>query len=318
MEVKFNKPKYRIRCFAFLFDLMTIAISFCLLFFLSLTIMNHVPYYKNANELIDNIQFESHLYIKDENRNRLLCDYYVVKEEDDYKKYYVIFDEALTSFYSDEDFFTGDEGIKIYSNLKIKEGESLSDLFIYSDESHSSIVVQEDASSKDVYNWFSQTMVDTASTYVTSSKEYIEASKTISLSFYFIILLLPLTISFLIFEYIIPLIISRGKKTLGKLVFSLAVVSADGLSCSFSRFTCRFLIFFFLEILLSIVAFLIPLFISFSMFVFSKLGQSMHDYIAATYVVEAPLKSICKTKEEYLLKHQHDENFVLNKDRVAL
>ena len=62
----------------------------------------------------------------------------------------------------------------------------------------------------------------------------------------------------------------------------------------------------------------ILLFISFSMFVFSKLGQSMHDYIAATYVVEAPLKSICKTKEEYLLKHQHDESFVLNKDRVAL
>lgn len=318
MEVKFNKPKYRIRCFAFLFDLMVMAISFCLLFFLSLTVMNNVPYYRNANEVIDNIQINSHLYIKDNNRNRLLCDYYEVKEEDDYKKYSLLLDEALTSFYSDDAFFPNNDGMMLYNKLKIDEGENSSEYFIYSDDSHTTIVIKSDANYKDVYLWFSDVMVETSSKYITSSNEYISASKTIALTYYFIILLLPLFLSFLIFEYIIPLIFTRGKKTLGKLIFKLGVVDQRGLSCSFLRFTCRSLLFFFLEIILSIITFLIPLFISISMFAFSRLSQSLHDYLSNTYVIEGSMKSICKTKEEFIKKHEKDEKFVLNKDKVVL
>ncbi|MGM9873364.1 MAG: RDD family protein [Bacilli bacterium] len=318
MEVKFNKPKYRTRCFAFLFDLMTMAISFCLLFLLSLTIMNNVPYYKNANETIDNIQLNSHLYVRDNNRVRLICDYYVVEEDDDYRRYSLLMDEALTSFFSDSNFFPDGDGMNIYNNLKISEGETSSDLFIYADETHTTIVIRGDVDYKDVYSWYNECVMNVALPYITSLTEYIEASKVVALTYYFIILLIPLFLSVFIFEYLIPIIISRGKKTLGKLIFKLSVVDASGLSCKVGRYTIRFLLFFFVEILLSIIAFLIPIFVSFSMFAFSKLNQSLHDYVSATYVVEAPLKSVCKTKEEYLKKHEEDEKFVLNKDKIVL
>lgn len=321
MEVSFNKPKFTTRLFAYAFDFMCMVITCLLLVLLSMTIVNNLPYYKDANEVINNLQFSSHLYVKrDDGTLDLMCDHYVINEAEDYITYNQMFDEALTMFYKDPTFFDQEDpksGIYLYNTQKIPEGQNSSELFLYSDSSHSEIVQNPNVEPAKFYDFYVSAMANTAVGYLINNDAYYDASRTISLTFIFINLLIPLVISTTLFELVIPLIISRGKKTLGKLVFKLAVVDVRGLSCTSKRYICRFLIFLILETLLSIVAVLIPLIISFSMFIFSKTGQSFHDYITNTYVIEAPLKSVCKTKEEYLKKYHHDKTFELKKEDVV-
>lgn len=321
MEVVFNKPKYRVRLFAFLFDLLCMSILGVLLVFATQAIMNNVPYYKEANQNINEIQLASGLYIeREDHTTKLMCDYYQVESEDQYEEYNKKFDEALTYFYSNERFFDLSDpqsGLYLYNIEKIPEGQSESTLFIYADETHSSIVEKSGASKSSLYDFYCKVMSEKAVKYVINSDVYIKNSRTISLTFIFVTLLVPILLSVLIFEFIMPLIFRRGRKTLGKLIFKLSVVDARGLNCSFWRFLARFSIFLILEVLVGIVSFAVPLIVSFSMMVFTKTNQAFHDYVCGTYVVEAPMSSICITKEEYLEKVKRDSEFVLNKEDVS-
>jgi uncharacterized RDD family membrane protein YckC len=297
------------------------AITCLLLMILSMTLIEGVPFYKNANETINNLQTSSHLYIKTDDKLELMCDHYDVLEESDFTKYNKMFDEALTLFYKDPLFFDQNDpksGIYLYNTQKIPEGQNYSELFLYSDSTRTEIVQNPNVEASKFYEFYVNAMSGPAISYLVNNADYYEASKTISLTFIFINFAIPLILSTTIFELIIPLILSRGKKTLGKLVFKLSVVDVQGLSCSYKRYICRFLIFLFIETILNVVAILIPLIVSFSMFVFSKTGQSFHDYLANTYVIEAAGNSVCKTKEEYLKKYAHDQTFELDKDDVVL
>ena len=321
MEVVFNKPKYRVRLFAFFFDFMCMVITGVLLVFAMQAIMNNVPYYKAANKTIDEIQLASGLYVeRDDHTTKLMCDFYKVENDNQYEEYNKKFDEALTSFYTNERFFDlsdPNSGIHLYNIEKIPEGETEGVLFIYADETRTSIVQKSGASKKDLYDFYCRIMSEKAIKYVINNDAYVSSTKTISLSFIFIILLVPIVFSVLLFELLFPLIFRRGRKTLGKLIFKLSVVDVRGLACPLGRFLGRFAILFFLEILIGIASFAIPIIVSFSMMVFSKTNQAFHDYVTNTYVVEAPMSSICLTKEELIAKKQRDENFVLNKEDVA-
>ena len=321
MEVVFNKPKYRVRLFAFLFDLLCMSILGVLLVFATQAIMNNVPYYKEANQNINEIQLASGLYVeRDDHTTKLMCDHYKIEKQEQYEEYNKKFDVALTNFYSNERFFDSSDphsGLYLYNIEKIPEGQNDSKLFIYADESHTSIEEKSDASKVDLYNFYCKIMSEKAVKYVINSDAYIKNSRTISLTFVFITLLIPILLSVLVFEFVMPLIFKRGRKTLGKLLFKLSVVDARGLNCSFWRFLARFSIFLILEVLVGIVSFAIPLIVSFSMMVFSKTSQTFHDYVSGTYVVEAPMTSICITQEEYLAKVKKDSKFVLNKEDIS-
>ncbi len=322
MEVNYQKAGYRFRLFAFFFDLMCMVILGLGGVFLTQTIMNNVPYYKSANTRINEIQLSSHLYAeRDDGTTKLLCDYLLVQTDDDYEDVNKQLDEALTEFYSDAHYFPKsglDSGMTIYNSYKIPQGETSSDLFIYEDETHTNIVKKAEASQKEVYDFYVKIMSERAVKYVIDNPEYISASRTISLSYYFIILLVPISLSVIIFEYIIPLCFFRGKKTLGKLVFKLAVLDVRGLSCTWKRYSLRFIFFFFVEFLLSVVTFAVPLIVSFTMLVFTKTGQSLHDYVINTYVVSAPTSSVMLTAEEYIAKTKKSSEYVLDKDDVVL
>lgn len=322
MEVNYTKASYRNRLFAFFTDLMIMVMVALGGIFLTQTIMNNVPFYKSANEKINEIQLSSHLYAeRDDKTTKLLCDYLLIQTDADYPKVNKQLDDALTSFYSDSKYFNQEDpksGLYLYNTLKIPEGETSSSLFIYEDDTHTKIVEKNDADKKEIYNFYVKVMSENAVYYVIDNADYISASRTISLSYYFIILLVPISLSVIIFELIIPLCLRRGKKTIGKLLFKIAVLDVRGLSCSWKRYSLRFLFFFFVEFLLSVVTFTIPLIVSFSMMVFSKTGQSLHDYVLNTYVVEAPTTSVMLTEQEYIEKSKKSKEFVLDKDDVAL
>ncbi|HKL72984.1 MAG TPA: RDD family protein [Candidatus Onthovivens sp.] len=87
------------------------------------------------------------------------------------------------------------------------------------------------------------------------------------------------TLGIIITYYLIPLIFYRGKKTLGRLAFKIGLVDKDNYSLRIGKFTLRFLILLFGEILLSVFTLCVPLIISLSMSAFSKKKQNFHDYM---------------------------------------
>ena len=142
-----------------------------------------------------------------------------------------------------------------------------------------------------------------------SNDEYMNINRNITLIFVFVELLIPILVSIIIYEFLIPVFDTHGKRTLGKRIFKIGIVDSRGLSPTFARFLCRFLLFLFAEVLLSVVALLIPIILSFTMVTFGKAGQAFHDYITGTYVVDISQDFICKNEKEYHDKHNLGEKF---------
>ena len=298
MEVNFNKAKFSTRMLAFGADLLLMAITALGLVIASQAILMHVPFYKNAGQNIKNIQYESHLYIHgSDNEPLILCDYYSPTSEEEYKAACSDVDNALTAFYTDARFFDQEDpqdGIYLYNQQKLSSG-----YFIYEDESQTTITKKGDVSYEALFPVYATFMKENAVSYLVKYPGYLDSTRTINVSFIFLILLLPITLSVTIYEFIIPLIFRRGRKTIGKLILKLGVVDSRGLSPSFWRFLARFALFLFFEVLLSVVSFLIPLIVSISMFAFSKMNQSFHDYMTLTYVVDTSNASIFMNEEDY-------------------
>ena len=257
-EVKFKKASFSNRLFAFGADLLLMVITALGLVLAAQAIMRNVPYYKEAGQRIKNIELQTGLYITTNMAGDVysLADYYKPNNVDQYKSYCDDMNNALTNFYKMEQFFSDTEwSQKHYVEMKLD-----SKLFIYVDETHTALtpVDESEASLKKMFAFYGRTIKEDATIYISKYPGYVESGKTLNLSFIFIILLLPIVLSVSIFEYILPLIFKRGRRTIGKLLFKTAVVDARGLSPSFWRFTFRFLFFLIIEVLLSAVAFLIP------------------------------------------------------------
>lgn len=80
--------------------------------------------------------------------------------------------------------------------------------------------------------------------------------------------------------YLLPAFIFRkGKKTFGKALYHIGLVDSRVLNCTYPRYLARFAIFYFGELILSILSFGLPYIISFSVMVFSKKKQGFPDYM---------------------------------------
>lgn len=112
-------------------------------------------------------------------------------------------------------------------------------------------------------------------------------------------------LSSIIVWYIIPLCFSRGKKSLGRLAFRIGLLGSDNLSLRVGKFTIRFVIFLFLEVILSAFTLCIPLIISLSMSAFSKKRQNFHDYMLGIREIDTYQSKIYKDKFE-LIKGESD------------
>src|SRR5574344_491401 len=156
-----------------------------------------------------------------------------------------------------------------------------------------------------------------AVSYLTRSEAYYNIAKQIVIIdsiFLIACYLFPI----IIFFYIMPLIFRRGHTTLGQKIFKIGIVNFDGLNCKFSKFTLRFLFFFFIEIILSLIAFLIPLIVSFSMLGFSKRRQTLHDYVLNTYAVDISQDYIYLNLSEYENAKENKEKIMIENSDIKL
>lgn len=106
-----------------------------------------------------------------------------------------------------------------------------------------------------------------------------------------------------VFIYLVPpLIMKRGKMTLGKAMYQIGLADSRLLSCSWKRYVARWFILFFGEFVLSIFTFGIPFLVSFTLMSFSKKHQGFPDYLLGLYEVDCMDNKLYMSYEEITLK----------------
>lgn len=297
-EVTFEKAKYGARLTAIAIDLVIMIILTLSGMIISQKIVKSTPYFQQAGETMNDVERKSHLYYEDQNHElTLISKYYIPTNDTEVIDVNQKIDNALNSFYKESMFFDQSDknsGIYLYNKERIDSG-----YFIYQDSDNQIVVPKSSVSQNDLYAFYTNAMGTTALTYMMNYPGYVEAVKIINLTFIFIVFLIPLVLSVIICQYLFPLIFKRGRKTLGKLIMKIGVVDESGLSPSLGRFTIRFVFILFIEVILSLISFLIPLIVSFTMMLISKKNQAFHDYMTRCYVVSTSQQRIFLSKQEY-------------------
>ncbi len=309
MEVVYNKAPYGRRMFANLFDLACLFVVGSLLAWLYSAILPFFPFYQSAQNSSERLQEESSLYIRSNGQWTKIDKAYAYEDK---SRANDIYEEALLKFYVCPSFFPKNDGLSRYASQKIGENPILDERGepYWEKNSSGDIVKKESVSDEKMNAFYITALNDYAYSYMNLNDEYLASSRTIAYSWFYGLPLI-LNLDLLIFGLMIPLCLKRGKKTLGKLIFGLAVVDVHALSPQWWHYLLRFLFLLLIEIDLSIVTFGIPLIVSFTMMVFSKRGQSFHDYVANTYVVDVKNQKVYLSEEEFVLAQNDLENLIV-------
>lgn len=309
-EIAYYRPKFWKRVFAAIFD-------FLIFFFLTTALFvgfkefaNQFTPIKKENDTINRLRLESDIFLKNDNRIIDIVTYYNGSTNVSYAAKEIDLQKRLNNFFI---FIKENSNDDIYeTSFKEYEEYLLSNEFNYEGKpyfirnSDGKVAKNKDARipSKNYVEIVYSPYIDkyAQGILITKIPEYLEAQKKISYALLFAEVPLALLVSGLIIYYAIPLIFSRGKQTLGKFLFKIGLVNKNVLSVSVKQYTLRFLIFIFLEVLLSLVTLGIPIIISFSMMAFSKKKQSFHDYMLGIEEVDVENAKIYKSYDEIYLK----------------
>ena len=317
LEIEYPKASFSRRVLSALFDMILFAAFTFLLYsyalsFLPLTFPSYVA---NVETFTDR-KAESGLFsdFYEQNDSTLISDYYrheIAQAENSDKKLEVTneanrhIENTLTNFYQMETFLEITDGIKTYEEQKIPEGQQSSYYFLYSETGQ---IVPNPQRNQDEMWEFYQLAVDEALNYLYQDSILLSSSRVITWT-HLGMIAIAIIIGGSLFYLMFPYIFKRNRQTLGKKIFKLGVINANGLRPSNAKTFVRFLLFFFLEIVLSLLTLGVPLIISFSMVAFSKTGTSLHDYLANTYVVDVSTYNIYKSIDEYRGEEKYKRNF---------
>ena len=302
MEVVYSKAPYGRRMFAALFDLACLFVLGSLLAWAYSLALPSFSFYKEAQETSLSLQKESHLFVE---KNGALLKIDKAYEGEKKEEANTSYEEALEKFYLCDAFFPNGDGPSLYEEQKIGEKAIVDkEGFTYWEKSENGLLSpKKDKTAEEMNEFYMTALNDYAYSYMNLNKDFVSASRTIAYAGLYCIPVV-LNISLLVFGLIVPLSLRRGKKTLGKLVFGLGVLDVHGLSPKWWHYLLRFLFLLFLEVDLSLITFGLPLIVSFSMFVFGKRGQCLHDYVTNTYVVDAKNKKIYLDAKEYSIAQE--------------
>jgi len=297
--LEYYKAPFGKRIFAFFFDAILMALVSLGLFAASRAILENSSSYRSAFQTYVNISTDSGLYVYKETEDNLvmITTYYSgnTYAEQNQKE-----EAALKNYYTLSEFFPEGNGLSLYQKDKIGDSRiGASDDLAYFIQNENSEIVANPSYSDEKMHAFYVDAVNRAITYFNNVDAYVGASKTLSLGINFIIIPVSLSLSFIVFEFLLPLIFfRRGWQTLGMKIFNLSLLASNALSPKFKVFLVRFLWMFFVELLLSMVTFGVPLIVSFSMFAFRKDGQNFHDYMSGTYMVDSSEQSVYLSVQE--------------------
>lgn len=112
-----------------------------------------------------------------------------------------------------------------------------------------------------------------------------------------------------VLDFIIPLCLKNGQ-SIGKKIFKIIVVTSDGYKLKNIQLLPRFLIYIIVEVFLGLATFGGTFLISYTMFLFTKKRQCLHDFVAKTCVVDGELSFIFDNEQiENKYKEKYNEEY---------
>lgn len=309
VSIEYERTKTTTVIFSHLLDFLFLSLVCLLTFIASKAIIQNSSVYKAKNEEFDSLKVESNLYIfyEDENRVTDIVTYYNSISDASQSTIEKDLSSRIDKFY----IFMANEASsetlleleKIYDDFRLETKENDVNYFVKSGDE---IVKNSEAkfTSKEYVENIYKTYIDNYALgqFIGKGERALVYQKYFSNFLFLVEIPISLFVGLIVVYYIFPLIFGRGKKTLGKLIYKIGLVNKNILSPTFLQFTINFLIFFFLEAILSIFAFCIPIIISFSMEAFSKKKQSFHNYMTNFSIVSTTPNKIYKTKDEVVLE----------------
>ena len=276
---------------------------------LVLFLLEKSPVVESRFAIRDTLALQSGLYVEGESKPVRYRDEVLEEETLSVDEKSQLLDDRLEAFYAMPSFFPERNGSEIYFEYKEKAAlENGEKLF---EEGRRRLV--NDDYDQTYLDFYSESF-DIALGYLFQNSQYSSASRELILIYTFSIVgnfLFPIPIFFLI----VPLCFSRTRQTFGMRLTRIALISADGLSVRTGKLVGRFFFLFFVEVVLSLVAFLIPFAVSIGMMALSKSHQSLHDYVFNTYVIVLDKNTIFKDVAEYRLSLKKDEGLTLEDEK---
>lgn len=304
-EIAYYRPKFWKRVFLRLFDFLIYALLAVGLFTGARAIVTNTPYYQEQDTLLNTYKVDSSLFVyaHDLHRYQDIVTFLNYSNNSDMSAQRVELKKRINEFHTFlADYLTEKEMVDVQNYY---DGYRLN--YVYAGQHAFTITggqitenLNDVITSKVFVNNIYKPYIDNTALGLFSAKvpNVLEIEKFESNMLFFVEMPIAIILGAVIYYYVIPLCFSRGKKTLGRFLFKVALVDKDVLSVSWKRYSLRFLIVLFAEIILSIPTAGIPLFVSISMMAFSKKKQSFADFFLDTQEIDCSESKIFKSKEE--------------------
>jgi len=305
VEIVYYRPSFWKRAFCAIFDFLIASLLSLALFTATREIVVNNEYYAQQDERLNSLKVDSQLFVYSytDKRYEDIITYYNYTTNVDYGAISLDLAKRIDQFHiflgeqTNEDI--KNDAIKDYDEFRLTLEKDGVRLFVKEDDK---IIRNSEAefSSKEYITTAYQPYIDNIAFALFTARipEVLEIQKLQANMLFFVETPVGITLGCVIYYYIIPMIFSRGKKTLGRMLFQLGLVDKNVLSVSGKLYTLRFLIQFFVEIILSIPTAGIPIISSFSLMAFSKKKQNLHDYFLNIQEIDCSQARIFKNKKE--------------------
>lgn len=209
----------------------------------------------------------------------------------------------LDEFYHNDVFFEDDTFYQSYQKRKSEavneKGELLFELI-------SGSYVEKDFSDDAYYSFYQKEFENYASAALSHNVRFADLSNLI-VRISVIEIVLSMSVGFALSFVIMPLILKRGRKTIGMYLFKISLVGGDALNVRGKILLFRNVLLLLIGYWLTIFTFGIPWLVSLTMMTFSKTGQDFFDYMSGTYVVSTKDKDIYLDYAEYLARTEESK-----------
>lgn len=308
-EVVYDKAKKYKRWFAFFID---VFVTLILGLFLSAAlgaITKCIPAYQNVVAARDSIEESTPIY-KDGKAIILVMD----QSEDPVASKKNILNDAIEVFYKDSRFFNDEKYYSAYQLRKKSAKASDGGNLFVEDDAEQGRYLEGNYSDQDYYSFYYSEIEHYCIAYLSLNSDYVKYTSIIVRTSV-IEFLLCLSVGYAFAFLIVPLIIRRGRRTIGMYLFRISLISVDALNVSGKTLLGRDLLLYFIGYWLSVFTFFLPWAVSVTMMHFSKRGQDFFDYVSNTYVIDSSKKDVYLNYAEYLSRAGLKETASLeNKD----
>ena len=313
-EIEYYRPTFWKRIFSILFDLLICFFISFSIFNLSKYIANNYTSLKDDALKLDEIRLESSLFVKDLDRVTDIVTYYNNSTDISYGAQELDLSARIERFFTflleNAGQSTYEEALKYYDDFRLDPNRLYEDksYFVLQDGEvvkNTSAQIPSKAYVQNIYSPFIDEYGQ--GLLVTRIPEYTILQKNLSIALIFIEIPISVGLGVTIVYYICPLIFRRGRCTLGRLLFKIGLVDKNVLNVNWKVFTLRFLIFFFLEVVLSVFTLCILFFISLSMMAFTKKKQTFHDYLLGIEEVDTANSKIYYSLQEISMPSGNDD-----------